>query len=180
MGLGWPSRTGASLGQRGFWLPPPPPTKRAPRPGICVSGPSTEGVVWGLGLTLRYSTGLVTLNLSIVVMMMAGVVRKKRRMKRTTLMTRQRSHQMKPRMERCSLEGRGEGHSRDTPALPPPFSAAATRPHEACPSHPTVLTSRCSGGQGRRTQSSWRCAGTHCRTRPAAPHGRCSPGTYTR
>lgn len=119
MGLGWPSRTGASPGQRTFWLPPPPPAKRAPRPGICVSGHSTEGVVWGLGLTLRYSTGLVTLNLSIVVIMMAGVVRKKRRMKRTTLMTRQRSHQMKPRMERCSLEGRGEGHSRDTPALPP-------------------------------------------------------------
>lgn len=58
-----------------------------------------------MGLTLRYSTGLVTLNLSMVVMMMAGVVRKKSRMKRTTLMTRQRSHQMKPRMERCSLGG---------------------------------------------------------------------------
>lgn len=55
------------------------------------------------GLTLRYSTGLVTLNLSIVVMMIAGVVRKKRRIKRTTLITRQRIHQMKPRMERCSL-----------------------------------------------------------------------------
>ena len=59
------------------------------------------------GLTLRYSTGLVTLNLSIVVMMIAGVVRKKRRMKRTTLITRQRIHQMKPRMERCSL-GKGK------------------------------------------------------------------------
>lgn len=58
-----------------------------------------------MGLTLRYSTGLVTLNLSMVVMMMAGVVRKKSKMKRTTLMTRQRSHQMKPRMERCSLGG---------------------------------------------------------------------------
>lgn len=55
---------------------------------------------------MRYSTGLVTLNLSIVVMMIAGVVRKKRRMKRTTLMTRQRSHQMKPRMERCSLRSK--------------------------------------------------------------------------
>lgn len=55
-------------------------------------------------LTFRYSTGLVTLNLSIVVMMMAGVVRKKRRMKSTTLITRQRIHQMKPRMERCSLQ----------------------------------------------------------------------------
>lgn len=59
------------------------------------------------GLTLRYSTGLVTLNLSIVVMMIAGVVRKKRRMKRTTLITRQRIHQMKPRIERCSL-GKGK------------------------------------------------------------------------
>lgn len=58
-------------------------------------------------LTLRYSTGLVTLNLSIVVMIIAGVVRKKRRMKRTTLITRQRIHQMKPLMERCSLR-RGE------------------------------------------------------------------------
>lgn len=57
-------------------------------------------------LTLRYSTGLVTLNLSIVVMMIAGVVRKKRRMKRTTLITRQRIHHIKPRMERCSLGGR--------------------------------------------------------------------------
>lgn len=72
-----------------------------------------EGWV-GTGLTLRYSTGLVTLNLSMVVMMMAGVVRKKSRMKRTTLMTRQRSHQMKPRMERCSL-GRGRrGHFEDS------------------------------------------------------------------
>lgn len=62
-----------------------------------------------MGLTLRYSTGLVTLNLSMVVMMMAGVVRKKSRMKRTTLITRQRSHQMKPRMERCSLGRRGGG-----------------------------------------------------------------------
>lgn len=80
---------------------------------------SCVGAFWwgrvavGYGLTLRYSTGLVTLNLSMVVMMMAGVVRKKRRMKRTTLMTRQRSHQMKPRMERCSLGRRGGSHSRD-------------------------------------------------------------------
>lgn len=84
----------------------------------------------GQGLTLRYSTGLVTLNLSMVVMMMAGVVRKKRRMNRTTLMTRQRSHQMKPRMERCSL-GEGRGcllralgtrcvQGRASPAGPPP------------------------------------------------------------
>jgi hypothetical protein len=67
-----------------------------------------------MGLTLRYSTGLVTLNLSMVVMMMAGVVRKKSRMKRTTLMTRQRSHQMKPRMERCSLGKWGRGHFEDS------------------------------------------------------------------
>lgn len=71
------------------------------------------------GLTLRYSTGLVTLNLSIVVMMIAGVVRKKRRMKRTTLITRQRIHQMKPRMERCSLGGvRGEEGIRNSHTEP--------------------------------------------------------------
>lgn len=69
---------------------------------------------------MRYSTGLVTLNLSMVVMMMAGVVRKKRRMKRTTLMTRQRSHQMKPRMERCSLgrQGRQSLLGADTQLVP--------------------------------------------------------------
>lgn len=54
-------------------------------------------------LTLRYSTGLVTLNLSMVEMMMAGVVRKKRRMKRTMLMMRQRIHQENPPTDRCSL-----------------------------------------------------------------------------
>ena len=86
--------------------PPPAAARRDVGPGICIWGHSVEGR--GVGLTLRYSTGLVTLNLSMVVMMMAGVVRKKRRMKRTTLMTRQRSHQMKPRMERCSL-GRSRG-----------------------------------------------------------------------
>ena len=93
-------------GQQGDWLHAPHmPLARGDRgPGVCVLVHSVEG--WGVGLTLRYSTGLVTLNLSIVVMMMAGVVRKKSKMKRTTLMTRQRSHQMKPRMERCSLGGR--------------------------------------------------------------------------
>lgn len=70
--------------------------------GSCVNHPAPVSQV----LTLRYSTGLVTLNLSIVVMMIAGVVRKKRRMKRTTLITKQRIHHIKPRMERCSLGGR--------------------------------------------------------------------------
>lgn len=73
---------------------------------------SSVGKNWVMMGLLRYSTGLVTLNLSMVVMMMAGVVRKKSRMKRTTLMTRQRSHQMKPRMERCSLGKQGRGHSK--------------------------------------------------------------------
>lgn len=77
--------------------------------GMLVAHHGELGRRAGMGLTLRYSTGLVTLNLSMVVMMMAGVVRKKSRMKRTTLMTRQRSHQMKPRMERCSLGKLGRG-----------------------------------------------------------------------
>lgn len=55
-------------------------------------------------LTLRYSTGLVTLNLSMVEMMMAGVVRKKSRRKRLTLMTKQRIHQETPPRDRCSLK----------------------------------------------------------------------------
>lgn len=54
-------------------------------------------------LTFRYSTGLVTLNLSMVEIIMAGVVRKKRRRKRTMLMTKQRSHQLTPPIDRCSL-----------------------------------------------------------------------------
>lgn len=54
-------------------------------------------------LTFRYSTGLVTLNLSMVEMMMAGVVRKKSKMKRKQLMTKQRSHQLRPPMDKCSL-----------------------------------------------------------------------------
>lgn len=54
-------------------------------------------------LTLRYSTGLVTLNLSMVEMMMAGVVRKKSRMKRMQLMMKQRIHHEMPPSDRCSL-----------------------------------------------------------------------------
>lgn len=61
-------------------------------------------------LTLRYSTGLVTLNLSMVEMMMAGVVRKKSRRKRMTLMMKQRIHQEIPPSDRCSLcEDSGTG-----------------------------------------------------------------------
>lgn len=58
-------------------------------------------------LTFRYSTGLVTLNLSMVEMMMAGVVRKKSRMKRTMLMIRHRIHQETPPTDRCSLWDKG-------------------------------------------------------------------------
>lgn len=56
-------------------------------------------------LTLRNSTGLVTLNLSMVEMMMAGVVRKNSRMNRMQLMTKQRIHQEIPPSDRCSLQG---------------------------------------------------------------------------
>lgn len=55
-------------------------------------------------LTFRYSTGLVTLNLSMVEMMMAGVVRKKSRRKRMQLMMKQRIHQEIPPSDRCSLQ----------------------------------------------------------------------------
>lgn len=58
-------------------------------------------------LTFRYSTGLVTLNLSMVEIMMAGVVRKKRRRKRTMLMIKQRIHQENPPTDRCSLREKG-------------------------------------------------------------------------
>lgn len=58
-----------------------------------------------LVLTLRYSTGLVTLNLSMVEMMMAGVVRKNSRINRMQLMMKQRIHQEIPPSDRCSLEG---------------------------------------------------------------------------
>lgn len=94
MAGGWKKQNGLGWGKRDQGLV-----------SVCCDPAWKVKGAWGL--TLRYSTGLVTLNLSMVVMMMAGVVRKKRRMKRTTLMTRQRSHQMKPRMERCSLERLG-------------------------------------------------------------------------
>lgn len=55
-------------------------------------------------LTFRYSTGLVTLNLSMVEMIIAGVVRKKSRIKRMQLMMKQRIHQEIPPSERCSLQ----------------------------------------------------------------------------
>lgn len=45
----------------------------------------------------------MTLNLSMVEMMMAGVVRKKSRRKRRQLMMRQRTHQVKPPVDKCSL-----------------------------------------------------------------------------
>ncbi len=42
--------------------------------------------------------------MSMVEMMMAGVVRKKSRMKRMTLMIKQRIHQEIPPSDRCSLQ----------------------------------------------------------------------------
>lgn len=54
-------------------------------------------------LTFRFSTGLVTLNLSMVEIMMAGVVRKKSRMRRTVLMEKHLIHQENPLTDRCSL-----------------------------------------------------------------------------
>lgn len=54
-------------------------------------------------LTRRLSTGLVTLNLSMVLTTMAGVVRKKRSRKRRMLRRTQRSHQRDPHTERFSL-----------------------------------------------------------------------------
>lgn len=126
--------------------------------GMRGRGAAWHGCSWhivegwaGMGLTLRYSTGLVTLNLSMVVMMMAGVVRKKSRMKRTTLITRQRSHQMKPRMERCSLGKRGRGRSEDlglwqylpSPHLPGDLPSVCQQPHPTrCGSPVDVLRVR--------------------------------------
>lgn len=54
-------------------------------------------------LTLRLSTGRVTLNLSMVLTMMAGVVRKKSRRKSRMLSRTQRSHQREPHSDRFSL-----------------------------------------------------------------------------
>lgn len=53
--------------------------------------------------TRRLSTGLVTLNLSIVLTMMAGVVRKKSSRKSRMLRRTQRSHQRDPHTDRFSL-----------------------------------------------------------------------------
>lgn len=54
-------------------------------------------------LTRRLSTGLVTLNLSMVLTMMAGVVRKKSSRKRRMLRRTQQSHQRDPHTDRFSL-----------------------------------------------------------------------------
>lgn len=61
-------------------------------------------------LTRRLSTGLVTLNLSMVLTMMAGVVRKKSSRKRRMLRRTQRSHQRDPHTDRFSLV-RGGGNN---------------------------------------------------------------------
>lgn len=61
---------------------------------------------WAQTLTRRLSTGLVTLNLSIVLTMMAGVVMKKSSRKRRMLRRTQRSHQREPHTDRFSLEMR--------------------------------------------------------------------------
>lgn len=50
--------------------------------------------------------------MSMVLMMMAGVVRKKKRKNRKVLMAIKRVHQLKRRMDRCFLERKGEeGHT---------------------------------------------------------------------
>lgn len=50
--------------------------------------------------------------MSMVLMMMAGVVRKKKRKNREVLMAINRAHQLKRRMDRCFLEReREEGHT---------------------------------------------------------------------
>lgn len=54
-------------------------------------------------LTRKLSTGRVTLNLSIVLTMMAGVVRKKSSRKSRMLRRTQRSHQRDPHTDRFSL-----------------------------------------------------------------------------
>lgn len=54
-------------------------------------------------LTRKLSTGRVTLNLSIVLTMMAGVVRKKSSRKSRMLRRTQRSHQREPHTDRFSL-----------------------------------------------------------------------------
>lgn len=69
--------------------------------------------------TFRDSTGRVTLNLSMVLTTMAGVVRKKRRMKRKMLSSTNRIHHDMPRTDKFSLQerkcmkdaARSEGHN---------------------------------------------------------------------
>lgn len=51
--------------------------------------------------------GRVTLYMSMVLMMMAGVVRKKNRKKRKVLIAIKRVHQLKRRMDRCFLGAGG-------------------------------------------------------------------------
>lgn len=46
---------------------------------------------------------MVTLNLSMVEMMKAGVVRKNKSRKRAQLIMKQRTHQVAPTTDRCSL-----------------------------------------------------------------------------
>lgn len=52
---------------------------------------------------MRYWMGLVTLNLSMVVIIMLGVVRKASRTKRNKLITKYRKNQQNPRTERLFL-----------------------------------------------------------------------------
>lgn len=107
---------------------------------------------------------MVTLNLSIVVMMIAGVVRKKRRMKRTTLITRQRIHQMKPRMERCSLRGvSGEEGIRNSHTEPHTHSrhspACTSRAWGTIPSFPLLSQGPTLAQPGKNNSFSYQCEG---------------------
>lgn len=68
---------------------------------------ASESHSWSRTLTSRLSTGLVTLNLSMVLTMMAGVVRKKSSRKRRMFSRTQRSHQRDPHTDRFSLETGG-------------------------------------------------------------------------
>lgn len=59
---------------------------------------------------MRLSTGRVTLNMSMVLTMIAGVVRKKRRMNRQMLSRTNRTHHKAPRTDRFSLQERKDMH----------------------------------------------------------------------
>lgn len=102
------SRVGKNWVTIGFWKEEPT-HKPTDQPQTNRAGPTPCGDRQLFALTLRYSTGLVTLNLSMVEMMMAGVVRKKSRMKRMQLMMKQRIHQEIPPSDRCSLQERERG-----------------------------------------------------------------------